>query len=54
MRDLEGRCDEEDLVKSFLPSLFDSDSEAEDLYFLQSLSSHDNSRSDYPLVSMAK
>lgn len=33
------RCGEEDLVKSFFPSLFDSDSDSEDVYCLRSAQS---------------
>ena len=42
----EGRAVEEDLVKSFFPSLFDSDSDSEDVYCLRSLQSeqHDPPR----------
>lgn len=41
MTEEEGRCVEEDLVKSFFPSLFDSDSDSEDIYCLRSLHSGD-------------
>ena len=39
MTEEEGRCVEEDLVKSFFPSLFDSDSDSDDVYCLRSLHS---------------
>ena len=40
----EGRCGEEDLVKSFFPSLFDSDSDSEDVYCLHPLPSLETHR----------
>ena len=46
----EGRCVEEDLVKSFFPSLFDSDSESDDVYCLRSLRSDDNDTPSSVLV----
>lgn len=51
MGEEEIRCVEEDLVKSFFPSLFDSDSDSDDVYCLQSLHSADT---DGPISLLAQ
>ena len=51
MDEEEGRCVEEDLVKSFFPSLFDSDSDSDDVYCLRSLHSEETDGPNSLLVS---
>lgn len=53
MGEEEIRCVEEDLVKSFFPSLFDSDSDSDDVYCLQSLHSADTDGPISLLVSLS-